>query len=177
MEIGQKIKDLRLKNSLTLEELASRSELTKGFLSQVERDLASPSISTLSDILEALGENLSDFFIEDKIAQNVFTKEDFFIDDRDEYKISWIIPNAQKNSMEPIIIDIEKDQKSMEINPHEGEEFGYVLSGIVTIVFDDCEQVVKAGETFYLYGDSQHYLLNKHNKTASVLWITNPPIF
>ncbi len=43
MEIGQKIKDLRLKNGLTLEELASRSELTKGFLSQLERDLTSPS--------------------------------------------------------------------------------------------------------------------------------------
>ena len=55
MEIGKKIKALRTKNGLTLEELASRSELTKGFLSQLERDLTSPSISTLEDILEALG--------------------------------------------------------------------------------------------------------------------------
>ena len=51
MEIGKKIKELRLRNNLTLEELASRSELTKGFLSQVERDLTSPSIATLEDIL------------------------------------------------------------------------------------------------------------------------------
>ena len=47
MDIGKKLKDLRIKNDLTLEELASRSELTKGFLSQVERNLTSPSISTL----------------------------------------------------------------------------------------------------------------------------------
>ena len=51
MDIGNKIKQLRTRQGLTLEELASRSELTKGFLSQLERDLTSPSIDSLSDIL------------------------------------------------------------------------------------------------------------------------------
>ena len=62
MDIGGKIKMLRQANGLTLEELANRSELTKGFLSQLERDLTSPSITTLEDILEALGTNLQEFF-------------------------------------------------------------------------------------------------------------------
>ena len=62
MEIGSKIKRLRAQQGLTLEELASRCELTKGFLSQLERDLTSPSIATLADILEALGSSLSEFF-------------------------------------------------------------------------------------------------------------------
>lgn len=177
MEIGQKIKNLRLRNGLTLEELASRSELTKGFLSQVERDLASPSISTLSDILEALGENLSDFFIEDKNEQYAFTKEDFFVDDQEDYQITWVIPNAQKNKMEPIIIDIRPSKHSMIIEPHEGEEFGYVLSGEIYVVFDDFETKIKSGETFYLFGNKKHYLLNKSKKTTKVMWITNPPIF
>ena len=44
MKIGKRLKELRLQNDLTLEELASRSELTKGFLSQLERDLTSPNI-------------------------------------------------------------------------------------------------------------------------------------
>ena len=66
MDIGQKIKRLRTKNGLTLEELASRSELTKGFLSQVERNLTSPSIATLNDILEALGTTLAAFFKEEQ---------------------------------------------------------------------------------------------------------------
>ncbi len=51
---------------MTLEELASRSELTKGFLSQVERNLTSPSIATLNDILEALGTTLAAFFKEEQ---------------------------------------------------------------------------------------------------------------
>lgn len=61
LKIGEKIKLLRVRNNLTQEELAERSELTKGFISQVERDLASPSIQTLVDILEALGTNLKEF--------------------------------------------------------------------------------------------------------------------
>lgn len=66
MDIGGKIRQLRIKNQLTLEELANRSELTKGFLSQVERNLTSPSIATLEDILEALGTTLGAFFCRGK---------------------------------------------------------------------------------------------------------------
>ena len=66
MQIGEKIKQLRVRNQLTLEELANRSELTKGFLSQVERNLTSPSIATLEDILEALGTTLVEFFAQEK---------------------------------------------------------------------------------------------------------------
>ena len=51
MEIGEKIKRLRTKLGLTQEELAARTELSKGFISQLERDLTSPSIATLMDIL------------------------------------------------------------------------------------------------------------------------------
>ena len=83
MDIGHKIKQLRIQKGLTLEELASRCELTKGFLSQMERNLTSPSIATLSDILEALGCSLSEFFKEAKEEKVVFQKKDFFVDERD----------------------------------------------------------------------------------------------
>ena len=64
MEIGVKIKQLRQQRGLTQEELAARTELTKGFISQLERDLTSPSIATLMDILEALGTDVASFFRE-----------------------------------------------------------------------------------------------------------------
>ena len=81
MDIGNKIKQLRTRQGLTLEELASRSELTKGFLSQLERDLTSPSIDSSATFSEALGTNLSEFFQEDKNDQFVFRSEDFFVDE------------------------------------------------------------------------------------------------
>ena len=95
MNIGAKIKRLRLTNGLTLEELANRSELTKGFLSQLERDLTSPSVATLEDILEALGTNLKEFFAEEEDEQIVFGKNDFFINEQEDYKISYIIISRQ----------------------------------------------------------------------------------
>ena len=95
MDIGKKLKELRRQNDLTLEDLASRCELTKGFLSQVERNLTTPSIATLQDIVEALGTNLSEFFHEEEEKQIVFSTQDFFEDEQDEYKIEWVIPNAQ----------------------------------------------------------------------------------
>jgi len=62
MNIGSKLKELRIKSNLTQEELGEKCDLTKGFISQIERDLASPSIATLNDILIALGSSLKEFF-------------------------------------------------------------------------------------------------------------------
>ena len=66
MQIGDKIKRMRIEKGLTQEELANRCELSKGFISQLENDLTSPSIATLIDILEILGTNLKEFFSDDK---------------------------------------------------------------------------------------------------------------
>ena len=78
MDIGSKIKELRVVKGLTQEELADRAELSKGFISQVERDLTSPSIATLSDILQCLGVSVAEFFAEDSDDQVVFKDEDYF---------------------------------------------------------------------------------------------------
>ena len=72
MNIGAKLKELRIAKGLTQEELADRAELSKGFISQLERDLTSPSINTLRDILQCLGSDLKDFFNDDTDDQVVF---------------------------------------------------------------------------------------------------------
>lgn len=177
MDIGKKLKELRLKNDLTLGDLASRSELTKGFLSQVERNLTTPSIATLEDILEALGSNLSEFFHEEPEKQIVFATQDFFVDEQEDYQIEWVIPNAQKNEMEPIVLTLHPHKKSQEMLAHEGEEFGYVLKGSVTLVRGNEKYRLKAKETFYLDGTKSHYLYNHGSCDAKVLWITTPPSF
>ena len=78
MEIGDKIKRMRIEKALTQEELANRCELSKGFISQVENDLTSPSIATLIDILEILGTNLKEFFSDDNEEKVTYTYEDMF---------------------------------------------------------------------------------------------------
>lgn len=177
MEIGKKIKALRTRIGLTQEELASRCELSKGFLSQLENDLTSPSITTLSDIVEALGTNLSLFFKEEKEEQVVFGQEDYFVDEQEGATIHWIVPNAQKNEMEPILLELQSQGESNLINPHEGEEFGYVLVGKVDLVIEDQVLTITKGETFYIKGDKEHVLKNPYSQKTKVLWVCNPPIF
>lgn len=108
MEIGNKIKDLRNKKGLTQEELADRCELSKGFISQLENDLTSPSIATLMDILQCLGTDLKDFFTDRTEEQVVFGEADYFEKQDEELRnmVEWIIPNAQKNMMEPIRVTL-----------------------------------------------------------------------
>jgi transcriptional regulator with XRE-family HTH domain len=177
MEIGSKIKELRLKLDLTQEELADRCELTKGFISQIENDLASPSIATLADMLNVLGTSLKDFFSDRKETQIVFDKSDFFISENGTGESTWLIPNSQKHEMEPILLELPPGGISNDRLPFEGEEFGYVLSGKIVIVIGDKEHEAKKGCAFYLDGASSHVLKNKTDKDATILWITTPSNF
>ncbi len=177
MNIGHKIKQLRIQKNLTQEELASRCELTKGFLSQLENDISSPSIATLEDILEALGSSLPEFFNEEKQVQTVFKKADFFEDEKENYTISWIVPNTQKNEMEPILLTLHEGGESFEMQPHSGEEFGYVLEGTIVLELGDRKQIVHKGETFYLTGKEFHKIINVNKKDARVIWVSTPPLF
>lgn len=179
IDIGRRIRQLRIKNDLTLEELASRTELTKGFLSQLERDLTSPSIQTLEDIAEALGVSMSRFFQEESDEKKVFHPDDSFVDEQEGKTLHWIIPNAQKNRMEPVIIDLEPGASSKHIEPHEGEEFGYVLNGRILLMSESVRngEPARKGDAFYMNGDETHWLENRSAHKASVLWISTPPEF
>jgi len=179
MLIGEKIKRLRIKNGLTQEELANRCELSKGFISQLERELTSPSIATLMDILECLGTNLKDFFNEQPEEKIVFHKNDMFIKENKDLKhtIKWLVPNSQKNQMEPILITLEPNGSSEIGHPHEGEEFGYVLTGSVYVHLGIQKWRAAKGDSFYFKPTMVHYITNAGKTTANVLWISNPPTF
>ncbi len=179
MDIGNKINQLRKRNGLTQQELANRCELSKGFISQVERSLTSPSIATLVDILESLGTNLQDFFNETGQEKIVFSKDDVFEkEDKDlRNMINWLIPNAQKNTMEPILITIEAGGSSCLDEPHEGEEFGYIVSGTVSVNLGEEQFKAKKGDSFYFKPIKKHYIANLGKTKATVLWVSTPPSF
>ena len=177
MNIGTKLKNLRTLNGLTQGELADRCELTKGYISQLENDLTEPSISTLQDILKALGSSLKEFFSEEDEVQVVFKKEDYFSNDNTTHKITWLVNNAQKNAMEPIIVELQPGCSLTPDMPHEGQEFGYVLKGKVVIVLANKVYKAKTGETFYYDTNKVHYLKNVSNEVTKILWISCPPNF
>lgn len=178
MNIGYKLKTLRVAKGLTQEELADRAELSKGFISQLERNLTSPSIATLVDILQCLGTNLKDFFNDEEDEQIVWTDEDYFEKTDEELgnTIEWIIPNAQKNEMEPIRLTLQPNGSTYPDQPHEGEEFGYVLTGSITIHIGKNAYSAKHGESFYFTPSGRHYI-EAGKSGATLIWVSSPPSF
>ena len=179
MQIGDKLRRLRLQRGLTQEELADRCELSKSFISLLERDLTSPSLDTLADLLESLGSDLPTFFRE-KDEKLVFGGEDIFVKEDPELMkgmIRWLIPSAQKNQMEPILVEMAPGGQTPESDPHEGEEFGYVLAGTVKIVLGDRTERVRKDESFYFRPTAPHWLVNAGKGVCRVLWVATPPSF
>jgi transcriptional regulator with XRE-family HTH domain len=179
VDIGEKIKRLRVKYGLTQQELANRTELSKGYISQLERNLTSPSIATLRDLLESLGTNLKDFFSDDAPEKVIFPRQDAYEtpDEEAGHVVKWLVPNAQKNVMEPILVSIAPGGESARDDPHEGEEFGYVLSGSVLLHLGEEKMRARRGDSFYFKPTMPHYLENTGKVEAVVLWVSSPPWF
>ena len=180
MDIGQKLKELRIQAGLTQEELAERSDLTKGFISQVERNLTSPSMTTFFDILAALGKEPAEFFNGMSKDKYVFKTEDQVESSNDElgHILKWIVPTSQKNIMEPIILRINPKGKTKAVPPFEGEVLGYVIEGVGVILnYGKDKSEIKKGECFYISADREHYIENLGEEMAVLLWISAPPHF
>ena len=180
MPIGEKLKQLRLQRGLTQEELADRCELSKGFISLVERDLTSPSIATLQDILESLGSDLGRFFaapVEEKI---VFGDNDISVKEDDEGirgYIRWLVPSAQKNEMEPILVQLGPGGQTDLHDPHEGEEIGFVLSGSLVIELGQNHVKAKKDESFCYKPNAPHRITNPGKTPCRFIWVSTPPTF
>ena len=176
--IGKKIRELRDRNGLTQQELADRTELTKGYISQRERGQVAPSVVTLLDLIECLGTTAAEFFREAEEEQVVFSEEGFFEKiDEGGNSIQWIVPTAQKNQMEPLLVVLQPHQQLEEDRPHEGEEFGYVISGRIRLYLGEKVYVVKSGESFYYTANRPHRIENSSSRPAKLIWVSTPPTF
>ncbi len=178
MKIGEKLRKLRLSNSLTQEELASRADLTKGYISQLENDATSPAISTLKDILDVLGVSISEFFAERPALQVVFGEESRVIaGDEQGLKVELLVPGAQNRTMDPALVTLQPGETMAEQPFHEGEEFGYVLTGRIELSLDDKTYTVRRNECFYFPSDHRHRVSNPGKTEAKILWVVSPPTF
>ncbi len=175
MEIGAKIKRLRLSRGFTQEELAERADLTKGFISLLERDKTSPSIATLEQILNVLGISLKQFFAEEVPSKVVFTKKDRvpLYDEPEGIKTMLLIQGVEDKKIDPKFVVVKPEGETSPENYHEGAEFGYVIEGNVELWLDDVNYKLKSGECFYYKADHRHQVRNvSKSKKAILLWIT-----
>ena len=175
--LGNKIKEKRTLLMLTQQELANRCELTKGYISQLENNMVSPSLETLEIIVEVLGTTLSDFFKDEENKNIIFSEEEQYNKEFDKYVQTWLVPSSQEHQMEPIKVVLKPGAETFHDYPHTGEEFGYVIDGEVEVFYKDSCKTCKKGESFYFVSNTKHYLINKSDKDATVIWVSYPPNF
>jgi transcriptional regulator with XRE-family HTH domain len=181
VQIGKRIRQLRLQAGLTQEELANRADLTKGFISQVENDATSPSIATLGDIVSALGTDLARFFQPSVEAEKkvVFGKHDCVVSGESEggFRLTFLIPRAHLHQMEPVMVTLAPGGCTEASGGHAGAEFGYVLAGEVELRLGASAYAVRREECFYYLADAEHQLVNNGKRQAQILWVSCPPTF
>lgn len=181
MKIGARIKDLRVKRRMVLKELAKKTGLTTSFLSQLERDLTSPSVSSLEKIAQALNTKAGYFFETEESKKLVFVKRGMGKKSLDKEKnISYetLASNALNINMQPFIftlaIGAEMDQQLF--HPA-AEKFGMVLKGRLEFFCDDEEKIVfEEGDSIYcVRTQCPRKLTNIGNTEAKFLWVVFTP--
>lgn len=179
MNIGEKLRNLRLGQRMTQAELAHKLGLTKGYISQIENDLTSPSMQSLFAILEALGTNVQEFFSPQGLQKVVYKKDSYEVIENVNLKhiLIKMIPNDLKYEMDPVIIELKPGGQTHIHSAHPGEEFGYVFEGQILLVLNQKHYVIKKGESFYFYANQEHYIMNQGFESAKILWISTPPMF
>ena len=175
MEIGKKLRRLRKSKALTLEELASRANLTKGFLSQVERDKASPSVAALKQVLDVMGEDISSFFQDIEVPErNVFKKEERELTEEDIAGVRKLLltPDIQYRELDPYYVVIEPGNRLTSDDFDDEEIFGYLLKGELWLKVNGDENRVEEEDVVYLFPDNEFVLENRGEGEAVLIMVT-----
>lgn len=182
IDIGKKIKDLRTEKGLTLRELGKLTDLSTGFLSQLERGLTTIAVDSLESIAKALDVNLSFFFraprkrescILRSYEREIFNKNKLGV-------IDYILSSdlTDKNFL-PRLIEVlpSRSNEEVEIYHHQGEEFIYVLEGILTLYIDEQRNDLYPGDSAHINSNIGHNWANYSNKIVKLLAVHTPNRF
>ncbi|ANU27834.1 helix-turn-helix domain-containing protein [Planococcus versutus] len=174
MNIGTKIKRLRLKNGLTQEELGKRTDLSKGFISQLERDTNSPSIETFFTLLEVLGTTPKEFFADEHNVKVVYSATDHtaHVDPVAGYEIEWLIPTSNEKEMEPVFLTLQSKGAFKKFEPSSSETFIYILGGQVLLQIGDHRYAASAGDSIYYEATDHHQIMNNYDGVSEIIIVT-----
>jgi len=182
LNFGKSIKELRLKHNMTLRDLAKTSGCSISFLSQIERDLISPTVVNLKKIADALGVTITSFFSdEDGDFDSIMVKKDQRV--RIGSKASKVIyeslkPRGANSVLEPLYQILEKGAYSGDdYNMHLGEEFVYVMSGQIEITLDGKTMLLDQGDSALYNSNIPHKWKNIFDGETVLLWVNTPPTF
>ena len=180
--MGQRIRQLRSDTGLTLEEAAERAGCTPGFLSQVERNQAVPSISMLYSIAQALGVKVTHFFPRTTPGTKVVRADarEVFRFEGSSIVYSLLSTNFPDRKLESLLVRMDPVDGALpsdEFRSHPGEEFAHVMGGNLRLWIDDTVHDLHPGDSVHFESAVKHRLENPGDTPMVALWVLTPPVF
>jgi len=183
MNIGAKIRLLRESKGLTIKEIAAKTGYSSSFISQIERDVANPSINSLKQISDSLGVPLASFFDEERFeeyANNIVVRKE------NRKKLSYTGSKAEMFLLSPdlsrkiellLIVSQPGGKSGKEFYQHKGEECGMVISGSMQIELEDKNYTLHEGDSIYFPSETPHRWKNIGEIDCVSIWAITPPSF
>jgi transcriptional regulator with XRE-family HTH domain len=179
--VGPKLRELRQAQGLTLKELAARTGTSIGHLSQLERDMASPSVKTLYAISRALGVTIARFFDNGSeptphtkyIVRKSQRRHIRFSEGIDDYRLTC----EEVNKLDLLYSTFAPKASLSEPYTHEGEEAGYVVSGSLELYLGEVKSILEAGDSFSFPSQIPHWYRNPGDVETVVIWAMTPPTY
>ncbi|WP_318767261.1 helix-turn-helix domain-containing protein [Lactiplantibacillus carotarum] len=163
MDIGQRIRNLRMQKQLTQEELGERTDLSKGYISQLEHNQSSPSMETFFSILEVLGCAPADFFAPEPPNRKIVThpaEQTTYDDEAMGYQVKWLVPASNDNELEPITVTLAPNGCFKPFEPSPAETFIMVQTGTLNLRLGTHDYPATAGDTLYFHATKTHQIRN-----------------
>jgi transcriptional regulator with XRE-family HTH domain len=184
LHIGKKIRDLRKKAGLVLQDLSDRTGLSKPLLSQIEKEVVSPPIATLLKISKALNINISFFFQDNTLEEKVvLVRKDeskvidsrFFGREESGYYYEALAYKKSKKYMEPFLVEFKrKRENQLSYFSHDGEEFIYLLEGTLEFRTEDQQYILQPGDSLYFESSAPHAYRAMGRRNARALTVVYP---
>lgn len=177
-ELAQRIRTFRLDRRLTLEEVASRTGLTRSWLSKVENFRVTPSLPALAKIATALGVTTAELVegLDEKPQLVIVRKDERKIVERDKSKENTTVYESlahkrPNRAMAPFMLTIPPGVAREQPLSHEGEEFLMVTQGTIEFEIDGERHVVRSGDCLYFDSGIPHRIINSYKREAAVLCV------
>jgi transcriptional regulator with XRE-family HTH domain len=174
-KVGARVRSLRRERGLTIEQLAAATGLTKGFISQLERDRTAPSLSSIARICDALGVRLSTIFEREPAPALVRHDERAQVDN--PHTLSFLLSSRDERRFQAIESEVAPGGGAGdELTSLPGEmEFVYVLEGSLELRVGDEVHVLEAGDALtYQLSKAHTWRNNSRTEKLRVLWVAVP---
>ena len=183
MNVGSRLRQIRNSKGYTVKDVAKLTNYSSSFISQVERNIASPSINSLKRICDALGIPIANIFDDDKYREyldGIVVRKDHrkkLSNTNSKIEMFLLSPNL-KRKIELLLIKAQPGAKSGEdFHHHKGEECGMVITGTMTFEVGDKTFVLYEGDSAYFPSETPHRWRNDSKTEAIFIWAITPPSF